>query len=211
MPAQNRVTPFGEIISCPEKGLLMGNRGALRVDAHGQLVGLSRWNTQNWLYCSIDKKFEPKEGDRPLKYTRLFFADEYTALAAGHRPCGYCLRKRFDEFISAWLRGNPQYDFQNDIPKQIDRVIHKERTSRMGGKELSRVCLASLPGGVMITLPGGSPDYFLWREKKLFKWSPAGYVDSMSFECDTKVEVLTPKSVVNAIRAGFFPGVEDHP
>lgn len=210
MPAQNRVNPFGEIVSSPENGLFMGNRGELRVDSHRQLIGVSRWKTQSWIYCSTDKKFAPKEGDKPLKYTKLFFMDEYTALAAGHRPCGYCLPDRFESFISAWLAGNPEYDFQKDITKQIDRVIHKERTCRMRGESAFRVSLSSLPSGVMAVLPESATDSYLWRHEMLCKWSPAGYVAPISYDKNTAVEVLTPKTVVNAILAGFDPGAEVH-
>lgn len=210
MPAQNRVTPFGEIVSYSEKGKYLGNRGELTIDDCRQLVGSSRWKTQSWVYCSTDEKFAPKESEKPPKYTKLFFLDEYTALAAGHRPCGYCLRNSFDDFIEAWLAGNPEYNFQKDISRQIDRVIHKERTSRMRGEEAYNACLASLPSGVMVVLPESSTDCYLWQDEKLCKWSPAEYAASISYEQDAEVDVLTPKTIVNAILAGFIPGVEVH-
>lgn len=202
-----KVNPFGEIENTADCGTLMGNRGVLAVE-NGELVGLSRWKSQSWIYCSIDPKFKPKEGEKPPKYTKLFFMDEYTALAAGHRPCGYCLRKSFDEFIDAWLAGNPEHDFQKDIPKQIDRMIHKERTSRMRGEETYRAGLTFLPSGVMVVLPENATDCYLWQAEKLFKWSPVGYAKPISYEQNTVVEIVTPKTVVNAIRAGFIPEVE---
>lgn len=124
MPAQNRVTPFGEIVAYAERGKFLGNRGELKVEG-GQLVGVTRWKTQSWIYCATDPKFAQKPGEPPHRYTNLFFLDEPTALAAGHRPCGYCLRKRYEEFVTRWLKGNALYSFERDIPKQIDSVLHK--------------------------------------------------------------------------------------
>ena len=203
MPAQNRVTPFGEIVSCLDKGSLMGNRGELRVDAQRQLVGMSRWKPQSWIYCSTDKKFAPKPGDRPLKYTPLFFHDEYTALAAGHRPCGYCLPDRFEAFVSGWLAGNPEYVYGKYDIKRIDKVLHDERKNSDRSKKTYSEKLVNLPNGVMVTLDVASGESFLVHGGNLLKWSFGGYEDAVSLSPNTGVYVLTPQSVVNAINKGF--------
>jgi hypothetical protein len=207
MPAQNRVTPFGEIVAYPERGKFLGNRGELKVKG-GQLVGAARWKTQSWIYCDTDPKYAQKEGEPPHRYTNLFFLDEPTALSAGHRPCGYCLRKRYAQFVACWLKGNPQFNFEKDVPKQIDRVLHQERTSRMNGEETLRGTLAELPPAVMIIRPEESQHCYLWYDDHLRRWTPAGYSEKLSVDPDTIVEVLTPASIVNAIRAGFIPEVE---
>lgn len=199
-----KVNPFGNIETIQYRGTFMGNRGRLKVES-GLLAGRSRWNTQSWIYCDIDPKYAPKEEVDPRKYTKLFFLDEPTALSAGHRPCWDCLRDRYYKFIEAWLAGNPEYDFQKDIPKQIDRVIHKERTSRMRGECSYFESLANLPDGVMVTLDNNVTECYLLQGTELFKWSPSGYADTISVDSKILVEVLTPKSIVNAINAGFCP------
>ncbi|MBV5329811.1 MAG: hypothetical protein JZU65_19645 [Chlorobium sp.] len=152
------VNPFNQIKNTRGHGLFMGNRGELKVE-YGELVGLSRWKSQSWIYCSIDEKFKPK-GEDIRKYTKLFFMDEFTALAAGHRPCWDCLREKYDKFIAAWLTGNPEHNFREDIPKQIDREIHKERKNSDRSKQTYPEKLVNLPDGVMVTLDVDSGESF---------------------------------------------------
>ncbi|MHC1698958.1 MAG: hypothetical protein AB9919_13045 [Geobacteraceae bacterium] len=204
MPAQNRVNPFGEIISYPEQGKFLGNRGELKVDENRLLVGLSRWKSQSWIYCSLDKRFEPKKGDKPLLYTKLFFMDEFTALAAGHRPCGYCLPDRFEVFITAWLAKNPEYGYGKNDCKKIDRILHYERKNNDRSKQTYLGKLAYLPDGVMVTLDVASGESFLLQDRLLRKWSPTGYAEGIYIDPGTDVQVLTPKSIVNTIAAGFL-------
>ena len=88
MPRQNRVNPWGEIISVSDRGLFMGNRGTLH-DAHGQLTS-QRWTRKPWVTCQLSFKDRHRQVMSPGQYTELFFLDEATALAAGHRPCATC-------------------------------------------------------------------------------------------------------------------------
>ena len=201
-----KVNPFGEIKNSTGRGTFMGNRGELKVE-HGELVGLSRWNNQSWIYCSLDKKFEPKEGDKPLRYTKLFFMDEPTALSAGHRPCGYCLPKRFEEFVNAWLAGNPEHGFTKYDIKKIDRFLHKERKNSQREKVVYPDKLANLRTGVMVTLDSATQESYLMQDGKIRKWSPAGYGDELSLDPNTIIQVLTPRSIVNAIIKMFHPEV----
>jgi hypothetical protein len=181
----------------------MGNRGELKVE-NKQLIGLSRWKTQTWIYCSIDPKYRPKEGEKPLKYTKLFFMDEYTALAAGHRPCGYCLRNRFHEFIDAWLAGNPEYGYGNNDLKKIDKVLHEERKNSNRGKQTYPEKLVNLPDGVMVSLDVTTGESYLLQGGKLRIWAPTGYAAPIYIDPGIEVQVLTPKSIVNAIRVGLL-------
>jgi hypothetical protein len=197
-----KVNPFGEIKNTTGHGTLMGNRGELKAK-HGELIGLSRWKTQSWIYCSIDEKFKPK-GEDTRRYTKLFFMDEFTALAAGHRPCWDCLREKYDKFIAAWLAGNPVYNFEKDIPKQIDQEIHKERKRNDHSKQTYPEKLVNLPDGVMVALDVASGESYLLQDRQLRMWTPAGYSTTIHGDPDIDVQVLTPKSIVNAIRAGFL-------
>ena len=89
MPRMNRVTPFGEIVAVPERGTMMGNRGILH-DADGRIR--RPWNVKRWLLCVLEFKGRHRTIMAPNRYTELFFLDEATGLAAGHRPCFECRR-----------------------------------------------------------------------------------------------------------------------
>jgi len=83
MPLQNRVTPLGELIADPARGLVYGNRGCLH-DATGRIR--RRYNGKRWIEF---RGWKPGPLLRPGKFTELFFLDEATAFAAGHRPVLY--------------------------------------------------------------------------------------------------------------------------
>lgn len=201
-----KVNPYGKIEDNSDRGTLMGNRGVLPVE-NGKLIGFSRWKTQSWIYCSIDPKFKPKEGERLLKYTKLFFMDEYTALAAGHRPCGYCLRKRLEAFITTWLAGNPEYGFTENDLKKIDSVLHGERKHSNREKQTYSEKIVNLPDGVVVALDVTSCKSYLLQDRQLRKWSPTGYAEPIYIAPGTDVQVLTPRSIVNAINSGFKPSI----
>src|SRR6201998_3464626 len=104
MPRQNRVTPFGEIIATPERGTFMGNRGIL----HDELGHVKRaWQVRRWLVCVLEFRGRKRTVMTPNRYTELFFLDEATALAAGHRPCAECRHARFLDFCHAWRTATP--------------------------------------------------------------------------------------------------------
>ena len=109
MPRQNRVTPFGDIVAVPARGMFMGNRGCLH-DASAQLTGriVRPYRLTNWIYCVLSFKGRHRQVMSPGRYTELFFLDEATALAAGHRPCAECQRGRYNEFMRCWAAGNPE-------------------------------------------------------------------------------------------------------
>ena len=85
MSLQNRVDPFGEIHAVPERGTLFGNRGGCFHDSQQQLRG-SHWVSRRWITCLLRYKGWHREVMTPNRYTELFFLDEATAFAAGHRP-----------------------------------------------------------------------------------------------------------------------------
>src|SRR4051812_47447827 len=130
MPYQNRVTPFGQIITTRARGTLMGNRGCLH-DAHGHIR--RAYVTKRWIICLLDFKGVRRTVMTPGRWTELFFLDEATALAAGHRPCAYCQRARFTLFREIWAAANPALagDHLPAAP-QIDAVLHQERMTTTG-------------------------------------------------------------------------------
>src|SRR5262249_33704005 len=118
MPRQNRVTPFGAIIATPERGTFMGNRGVLH-DAEGRIR--RTWQVKRWLLCLLQVRGRKRSILTPGRYTELFFLDEATGLAAGHRPCAECRRDCFKAFCRAWLAGNPGHDV---TALAIDERLH---------------------------------------------------------------------------------------
>src|SRR5262245_59079626 len=129
MARKNRVTPSGEIVATPERGTLMGNRGVLH-DDQGRIV--RRWQGKRWIACVLEFRGRKRTVMTPGRYTELFFLDEATALAAGHRPCAECQRERFNAFRDAWRRGNGVA--MPPTAPEIDGRLHAERLGPGGSK-----------------------------------------------------------------------------
>lgn len=204
MPLQNRVTPFGGLIATPAKGTFMGNRGILH-DEHGDL-GVKRWGHKSWVTCALSfkgYKRNPKER-KPNEYTELFFLDEATALAAGHRPCGQCRYKDFVKFVECWARGNGKVE--NISVKDIDTKLHEDRTTRDRKQVTFSVQIDKLPDGVFVTLEDAPGTAWLLWNGQLLKWLPEGYGERRQIPSG-EVTVLTPESTVKAIAAGYRPHV----
>src|SRR6266581_3229530 len=125
MPRQNRVTPFGDLVAIQERGTFMGNRGVLH-DAEG---GIKRaWQLKRWIVCVLEFRGRKRSVMTPGRYTELFFLDEATALAAGHRPCADCRHALFLDFCYAWVIAHPA-DSTSGRPTatMIDDRLHAER------------------------------------------------------------------------------------
>jgi hypothetical protein len=200
MSLQNRVTPFGEIIAHPARGLLMGNRGILH-DGERRL-GRARWRHPHWVTCRLAFRDRRREVMRPGAYTELFFLDEATALAAGHRPCAECRRGDFLAFRDAWQRG------RNDGVRagEIDRALHRARIeSRSRRQIVHRDRLATLPDGVMVTLDELPMRAWLVLGERLLSWWPQGYGPALPRPGVDEVTVLTPRASVAALAAGYRP------
>jgi len=207
MPKQNRVTPFGDVVAVAEYGTLMGNRGVL----HDNAGTIRRaWQLRRWILCVLEFKGRKRAVMSPGCYTELFFLDEATGLAAGHRPCAECQRQRFREFRAAWVAGNPDLG-SNRTPTavEIDDRLHAGRVGAGGEQVRFEADLDDLPDGVFVTLEGGDETaYLVWRGE-LLAWSLSGYRERRSRPTDARVSVLTPAPTVAAIRDGYVPGV--HP
>jgi len=200
VPLRNRVTPFGDIIATEARGLLFGNRGVLH-DENGRLV--RKWQVRRWIACRLEFKGRRRPLLRPGRFTELFFLDEATALAAGHRPCAECRREDFVRFRDAWLDTHPGASTRVD---DIDRTLHSERTDAGGGKRLHEAELSDLPGGSMILEQDRA---WIVLGDELLAWSPFGYSKTRPMPAPRVVRVLTPPSMIDVIRAGYVPAV--HP
>jgi len=207
MPRQNRVTPFGELIATPERGTLMGNRGRLH-DERGRIR--RAWQVKRWLLCVLEFKERRRVIMAPGRYTELFFLDEATGLAAGHRPCAECRHGRFVAFRDAWTAGNPNLVGSGRATADVlDAQLHAERLGPDRSKRLFRANHEELPDGVFVMGKGGGEDVCLLWERQLLAWSPDGYRRRLARPGAEEVQVLTPRSTVAAIRQGYVPEV--HP
>ncbi|MGD0605659.1 MAG: hypothetical protein ABSA53_18945 [Streptosporangiaceae bacterium] len=201
MPLQNRVLPTGEIVADPARGLMMGNRGCLH--GQGRELGVSRWRSKAWICCVLDWKGVRRDPMPPGRWTALFFLDEATALAAGHRPCGYCRHRDFAGFAAAWQAA--QSLARRPWAREMDAVLHRERVGRSRRQVTRTMDVGWLPDGVMIRAAAGIG---LLAGGQLWPWSPTGY-GAAGTSLSGPVEVLTPPAIIAAIAAGYQPAV--HP
>lgn len=203
MPLQNRVTPYGEIIADPARGTRMGNRGCLH-DAGAQIQ--RPYAVTRWIICRLDFKDRRRPQLPPGRYTALFFLDEATALAAGHRPCYECDRARALAFAAAWWSAN-QAGQQPGSVDLIDGQLHHERLTdgrllRDRRKRVYVQVLDALPDGAFVELAGVP---HLVRGGQLLPWCPGGYGAPIARPAGIEVTVLTPPSTVRALAAGYVP------
>ncbi|HVO00965.1 MAG TPA: hypothetical protein VMT54_02125 [Candidatus Cybelea sp.] len=199
MPLQNRVTPFGEIIATPERGTLMGNRGIIH-DPMTRTLLKKRWSLKAWLICRLHYKGLHRDVMARRSWTELFFLDEATALAAGHRPCFLCRRAEAEAFRSAWALAKG-----GSLPSapEIDAALHRERLD--GRSKRMHVLphpVAQLPDGTMVAT--GSQALLVLAGRTLL-WSPGGYRWA---ESRPPIDgLLTPPSTLAALRAGYRPAL----
>jgi hypothetical protein len=197
MPLQNRVDPFGELCAVPARGLFFGNRGG-RIHRHDRTLSRRRWTSRAWICCRLAFKGRHREvwGNG---YTELFFLDEPTAFAAGHRPCFECRRADALAFAAAWARGHGL----STSPRAgaMDEVLHPQRLAGRD-KRRHRAALDDLPDGTMIVLEGAP---FAVRGEAVLPWSFAGYEPQRSRPRGTAVELLTPPATIAVLAAGYRP------
>ena len=198
MPLQNRVTPFGEIVALPGRGLMMGNRGILH-DEHRRIVRSSQ--VKRWIACVLEFRGRHRPVMEPHRYTELFFLDEAAALSAGHRPCAECRRADYNRFVSRWETWTGARASADSIDAKLhaDRVIGKKKRTYFDD-------LASLPDGAYISLDGRPR--LVW-DAALLEWSDTGYIGRRPRPQHAEVEVLTPRATVEILSAGYRPTV--HP
>jgi hypothetical protein len=195
VPLQNRVTPLGELIATPERGLVYGNRGCLH-DAGGRIR--RRYAVRRWIACRLEfRGWQRGPLMQPGKFTELFFLDEATAFAAGHRPCALCRRKDYDRLTAIWAGLHPGQIGAD----AIDAQLHEERVGPSRAQRHHEAPFASLPDGAFV-LDGDAPCLVLGGE--LLAWSPGGY-DARRPRPGGLAVVITPPSLVEVLRRGWEP------
>ncbi len=199
MPLQNRVTPFGEITAQPWRGVLMGNRGCLH-NEDGRL-GVRRWRHQNWVCCVTAFRGRVRAPMPPGRWTALFFWDEAVALAAGHRPCGQCRYRDYKRFMAAWdAAGLP-----GKGPRDVDRHLHRHRVTRTRTQVRFQADSRTLPDGVFLMAPEAEHMPMLLQDGQLWHLSLADRCYYAAGAAPREVTVLTPRPMVELIRAGYAP------
>jgi hypothetical protein len=197
MSLQNRVDPFGELFATPARGLFMGNRGG-RFHTDAKSLTGRRWVSRQWICCVLD--FRGRQRDVWGRfYTELFFLDEPTAFAAGHRPCFECRRGNALQFAEAWRQAHRLS--ARPTSGAMDRALHDERLSGRA-KRLHRRAIESLPDGAFLALDGGA---FAVRGNVLLHWTPDGYDARRKRPRRGLVDVLTPPAILGVLAAGYRP------
>jgi hypothetical protein len=196
-PLQNRVTPQGDIIATPHRGMFTGNRGIIHDPATRTLL-TRRWSSNAWLTCVCEFRGRRRKVMGGRSWTELFFLDEATAFAAGHRPCFFCRRDDANRFRAAWEEGN---GVRGVLARDIDIVLHRERLDgRRKRLHALPMPLRQLPDGAMVQ--AGAEIYLIAQGSALL-WSPGGY--SQAQNALAGAMLLTPPSTLRAFGAGYRP------
>jgi hypothetical protein len=196
MPLQNRVTPLSELIAVPARGLVYGNRGCLH-DEHGRIR--RRYAVKRWIACRLEFRGWHREPLlQPGRFTELFFLDEATALAAGHRPCALCRRADYVRFTEIWSTLHPGRGGAD----AIDAQLHTERVGPARAQRHHEADLDALPDGAFV-LEDGAPRLVLGE--RLLTWTAAGYVDPRPRGAGRRAVLVTPPSLVGVLEAGWRP------
>jgi hypothetical protein len=209
VPLQNRVDPFGEIHAVEWRGMFTGNRGVIH-DPDTKTLLRRRWSTKAWIICTCEYKGKRRQvmgRNAPsgnAGWTELFFLDEVTALAAGHRPCFECRREQAKEFVR---RYGEAFGVADPKIGEIDERLHAERQASGGGPasiDLSEADMEALPDGAMIFQ---DERCFAKHGEKLRAWTFRGYIDA--FDCSDlathDIWLLTPPTTLAVLRAGYKP------
>ncbi len=203
MPLQNRVTPEGDIVAHAARGLMMGNRGGALHDEH-RTLRRRRWVSKQWICCRLAFKARHRQVMAPGQYTELFFLDEATALAAGHRPCFECRRADAVAFATLWAKVHGR-EGRPSAP-EMDEILQTERVDAHGDKVTYEAPLAELPDGAFVRY---DRQLLLVRGASLHPWTPDGYTPPRHRPRDGIAEVLTPRTIVAILASGFMPAL--HP
>lgn len=204
MPLQNRVTPFGEIVAHPARGLFMGNRGVLH-DGKKRL-GAARWRMPHWVTCVLEFKGRRRALMTPRRYTELFFLDEAVALAAGHRPCAECRRADYNRFRAAFADAHGLHRAGGRVyAREMDGVLHPARVERGTRAQIRyRHDMSGLPDGTFVRLDEAPDTAFLVLGERLFPYAFDRYGPARPRPSGA-VTVLTPAPSVAVLAAGYRP------
>jgi hypothetical protein len=199
MPLQNRVTPLGDLIADPARGLVHGNRGCL----HDELGRIRRrYEGRRWIACRLRfRGWRRQPLMQPGRYTELFFLDEATAFAAGHRPCALCRREDYVRLVQIWRELHPGRVGAD----AIDEQLHAERVDPVTrAQRHHEASLHELPDGAFVLLDA-EPHVVLGEH--LLRWTMGGYVAPRPRPANRRAVLITPPSLVSVLAEGWQPSV----
>ncbi len=198
MPLQNRVDPFGKVYAVPDRGLFMGNRGGC-FHREDQTLKDRHWTSRRWIICVLSFKNRRRALMQPGLYTELFFFDEATALAGGHRPCFECRRAEASAFRDSLVRlGHLR---ANDTIDKLDGLAAGDIQAVLSGARPREVVVPSaLPDSAMYASGGAA---YLKHDGAARAWSFKGYGARQPLHASG--ERLTPYIICEAFRAGYRP------
>jgi len=199
MHLQNRVTPFGDIVATNARGTMMGNRGGCFHD-NARTLKRRRWATRCWITCVLDFRNRQRTVMTPNRYTELFFLDEATALAAGHRPCAECRRVDFNRYATLWNKIR-NLDGRAHV-RDMDPVLHRERRASAADSGNIVVAVLDQPDGTFVAIDNKA--YLVWN-KRLWRWSFNGYEATGNKTSTTPATLLTPPATRDILAAGYTP------
>jgi hypothetical protein len=191
-PRQNRVTPLGDLVADPARGLVFGNRGCLH-DDQGRIR--RRYAGRLWIACRLRFKGRRRPLMQPGRYTELFFLDEATAMAAGHRPCAECRREDYRRFRELWPGSRPS-------AAEINDRLHAERLTEARTQRRHSRAFDELPDGAFVVR---DEEAWLLCGRELLRWTPAGYTDAVTRPRGCEADVVTPPSLVAVLERGWQP------
>jgi hypothetical protein len=188
---------MGELIATPARGLVYGNRGCLH-DSNGEIR--RRYPTKRWIACQLEFRGRRR---RPLmapgRFTELFFLDEATAFAAGHRPCAECRREDYRQLTDLWADLHPNQRGADAIDEQLEeeRIL-----TTTGERRLHHLPFDQLPDGVLV-LHDGTPHLLIGD--RTMRWSPSGYIEHTARPRNASANVITPPSLIALLRTDYRP------
>ena len=195
MPLQNRVTPLGDLVADSARGLVYGNRGCLH-DDEGRIR--RSFAVKRWISCQLAfRGWQRGALMQPGRFTELFFLDEATAFAAGHRPCALCRRADYDRFVAIWAELHPGQRGAD----AMDEQLHGERVEvETRERRLHAAAFHELPDGAFVL---EQDDPWLVRGETLLRWTPSGYVDERPRPRGATATLVTPPSLVAMLASGW--------
>jgi len=201
MPLQNRVTPQGNIIATPARGTMYGNRGGCFHD-DGQQLKRRHWASKVWICCVLEFKNRRRSLMQPGLYTELFFLDEATAFAAGHRPCAECRRAAFTRYATLWNEIRNR-DGRAYI-REMDPVLHDQRHASAPDMTAIAVTPSDQPDGTFVVI--NDEPHLVWRNF-FWRWTFEGYRDPRRLACVSSAPLLTPTATRDILAAGYKPTI----
>ena len=194
MPLRNRATPLGELVADPARG----PRTATAVACTTRAARSAAASTAGRIACRLRfRGWQRSPLLQPGRFTELFFLDEATAFAAGHRPCALCRREDYVRFGVLWSDSTR-------VPTEPTPSTPAFTVSA-SPRARERSCatpaqLADLPDGAFVRR---GPHALDRAGRERLRWTPGGYAERRPRPASEPVSLLTPPSLVSVLARGW--------